>query len=81
MPSQSSTLRSSRSFGPIRVIATPLGRQLLGFILAVIGAQIIGWAVESVTAGNTSLPSVILYTGIGAFIILNGLYLGGVRFR
>ena len=78
MPSTNSdTARSAREFGPIQIISTSLSRQLLGFVLAFIGIQLISWATDV----NTVLSSTVVYTAIGAFVILNGLYLGGVRPR
>ena len=78
MPSGDSvTAHSPRKLGPIQIISTPLSRQLLGFILAFIGIQLISWAVD----GNTVLFSTMVYTAVGVFVILNGLYLGGVRPR
>ncbi len=78
MPStDSATARSSRKSGPIHIISTSLSRQLLGFVLAFIGIQLISWAA----AGNTVFTSTIIYAAIGGFMILNGLFLGGVRPR
>ncbi len=72
-----STTRSPREFGPIQIISMTLSWQLLGYVLAVIGISIISWAVDE----NTVPSSTIIYTALGAFVILNGLYLGGVRLR
>lgn len=78
MPSpESETARSSRKFGPIQIINTSLSRQLLGFVLALVGIQLINWATDE----NTVLTSAIIYAAIGGFVILNGLFLGGVRPR
>lgn len=78
MPSpDSETAHSSREFGPVQIISTSLSRQLLGFVLAFIGIQLIGWATDE----RTVLTSAIIYTAIGCFVILNGLFLGGVRPR
>lgn len=75
--SDSATAHSPRAFGPIQILSTSLSRQLLGFVLAFIGIQLIGWATD----GNTGLSSAVIYTAIGTFVVFNGLYLGGVRFR
>ncbi|RBI58621.1 hypothetical protein DMJ13_26205 [halophilic archaeon] len=72
-----STTRSPREFGPIQLISTSLSRQLLGFLLTFVGIQLISWAFSK----NTVPSSTIIYTVIGTFVILNGLYLGGVRPR
>jgi hypothetical protein len=77
MPPTDSVARSPRTYGPIQIISTSLGRQLLGFVLACIGIQIIGWVVE----GWPGLSSTVIHTAIGTCVIFNGLYLGGVRFR
>lgn len=66
----------SRQFGPIQIINTSLGRQLLGYVLALIGIDIFWWAVQS-----SVISSTIIHTAIGMFVFLNGVYLGGVRFR
>lgn len=76
MPSTDSTARPDRTFGPIRIVGTSLGCQLFGLVLAFVGLQVVSWAFWSL-----SLSSTVLYTAVGAFVVFNGLYLGGVRFR
>jgi hypothetical protein len=81
MSSTDSATRPSRKYGPIQIISTPFGYQLLGFVVAFIGIQLISWVVDGVVTESTVLSSTVLYTAIGTFAIFNGLYLGGVRFR
>ena len=69
--------RFFRKFGPIQLTSTSLSRQLLGFVFAFVGIQLISWAISETTV----FSSTIIYTTIGAFVILNGLYLGGMRLR
>jgi membrane protein required for beta-lactamase induction len=76
-PTDSDT-RFPRKYGPVQIISTSLGRQLLGFVLAFIGISLISWVVGESLPG---LSSTVFHTAIGTFAIFNGLYLGGVRFR
>lgn len=68
---------SPRTFGPIQIRSTSLIRQGLGFVLTVIGLHVLSWTVYT----EPILSSAVIHTAIGAFIVFNGLYLGGVRFR
>jgi len=76
-PTDSTAPDSSRAFGPIQLISTSLLRQVLGFVLAVVGLQISSWPIYA----EPALASAVIHTVIGAFVTLNGVYLGGVRVR
>ncbi|NHN61512.1 MULTISPECIES: hypothetical protein [Halorussus] len=76
MPETDSSAGSSRVLGPIRIVGTSLARQLLGFVLAFVGLQILAWALRSGSVGSG-----VAHAAIGTFVALNGLYLGGVRPR
>ncbi|MFC6827214.1 hypothetical protein [Halopelagius fulvigenes] len=76
MPSANAEPRSARELGPIRLLDTSRTYRFLGFALAFVALQIGGWAAES-----ASLVPTVAYATLAGFVALNGLYLGGVRFR
>jgi hypothetical protein len=65
------------AIGPIQVLSTSVSRRLLGIIIVLLGYDMIAWAAHPQTIFN----SAIIFTAIGGFILFNGLYLNGVRFR
>ena len=65
----------ARTLGPVRLVGTSVSRQLLGFVLAFVGVQMLAWALRGGAGGGD-----VLYAAIGTLVVLNGLFLGGVRF-
>jgi len=81
VPSGHSPSRSSRAFGPVRVIGASIAFQLLGLVLAAIGVSILGWVLETAAAGTGGLGTVLTHATLGTVVVCNGLYLSVVRFR
>lgn len=77
VPSTDPIAHTRFTLGPIRLIYTSPGRQLLGLVLLFIGYSIISWAADPATVAR----SAIVFTAVGGFVSLNGLYLGGFRPR
>lgn len=77
MPSHDSTDRTPRAVGPVEIRPRSVTRQLCGFVLAFVGYSIVDWAASPATP----LVPTVLYTALGTFVVCNGLYVGGVRFR
>jgi len=76
-PTDLTAPHSFRAFGPFQIISTSLIRQVLGLVLVVIGLQVVSWPLYT----EPVLSSAVFHIAIGVFVIFNGLYLGGVRFR
>ncbi len=77
MSSNNSTINPLFTIGPIHVVSTSIILRLFGLILGFFGFNMIVWSVDP----HTAFTGAIIFSAIGGFLLLSGLYLNGVQFQ
>ncbi|MFC6725778.1 hypothetical protein ACFQE1_15665 [Halobium palmae] len=77
MSSDASRSGTRLAVGPVRLVWTSLGAQLVGLCLLFVACAVLAWAADL----STPLVPTVAYSAVGGFVLLEALYLGGFRFR